>query len=42
MDWESSGVVGFNLGPLLQGQTSIAKLRSAYNSFIIGPGGLGW
>ena len=42
MDWESSGVVGFDLGPLLQGQTSIAKLKSAYNSLIIGPRGLGW
>ena len=39
---ESSGVVGFDLGPLLQGQTSIAKLRSAYNSLIIGPRDLGW
>ena len=35
-------VVGFNLGPLLQGQTRIAKLKSAYNSFIIGSRGLGW
>ena len=42
MGWESSGVVGFDLGPLLQGQTSIAKLRSAYNSLIIDPRGLGW
>ena len=40
MGWESSSVVGFDLGPLLQGQTSIAKLRSAYNSLIIGPRGL--
>ena len=40
MGWESSGVVGFDLGPLLQGQTRIAKLKSAYNSFIIGPRGL--
>ena len=40
MDWESSGVVGFNLGPLLQGQTRIAELKSAYISFIIGPRGL--
>ena len=40
--WESSGVVGFDLGPLLQGQTRIAKLKSAYNSLIIGPRGLGW
>ena len=36
MDWESSGVVGFDLGPPLQGQTRIAKLKSAYNSLIIG------
>ena len=42
MDWESFGVVGFDLGPLLQGQTRIAKLKSAYNSLIIGPRGLGW
>ena len=25
MGWESSGVVGFDLGPLVQGQTRIAK-----------------
>ena len=42
MGWESSGVVRFDLGPLLQGQTRIAKLKSAYNSLIIGPRGLGW
>ena len=42
MDCESCGVVGFDLGPLLQGQTSIAKLESAYNSLIIGPRSLGW
>ena len=42
MGCESSGMVGFDLGPLLQGQTSIAKLKSAYNSLIIGPRGLGW
>ena len=39
MGWESSGVVGFDLGPLLQGQTRIDKLKSAYNSLIIGTGG---
>ena len=39
--WESSGVVRFDLGPLLQGQMRIAKLRTAYNSLIIGPRGLG-
>ena len=32
----------FYLGPLLQGQTRIAKLKSAYNSLIIGLRGLGW
>ena len=36
------GVVGFDLGPLLQGQTRMAKLKSAHNSLIIGPRGLGW
>ena len=35
MGWESFGVVRFDLGPLLQGQTRIAKLKSAYNSLII-------
>ena len=42
MGWESSGVVRFDLGPLLQGQTKKVKLKSAYNSLIIGPRGLGW
>ena len=42
MGWESSGVVGFDLGILLQGQMRTAKLESAYNSLIIGPRGLGW
>ena len=42
MYWESPGVVEFDLGPLVQGQTRIAKLKSAYNSLIIGPRGLGW
>ena len=42
MGWESFGVVGFDLGPLVQGQTRIAKHKSAYNSLIIGPRGLGW
>ena len=31
------GVVRFDLGPLLLGQTRIAKLKSAYISLIIGP-----
>ena len=42
MSWVSLGVFRFDLGPLLQGQTRIAKLKSAYNLFIIGPRGLGW
>ena len=42
MGWESSGVVEFDLGPLLQGQTRITKVKSAYNLLIIGPRGLGW
>ena len=41
MRWESSGVVGFELGPLLEGQMRTAKLKSAYNSLIIGPRGFG-
>ena len=42
MGWESVDVVGFDLGPLLQGQMRIAKLKSADNSLIIGPRGLEW
>ena len=42
MAWESFGVVGFDLGHLLQGQMRIAKLKSAYNSLIIGRRGLRW
>ena len=41
MGWESSGVVRFDLGPLLQGQMRTAKLKSAYNLLIIGPRGFG-
>ena len=40
MGFESFDVVGFDLGHLLQGQMRIAKLKSAYNSLIIGPRGL--
>ena len=42
MGRESFDIVRFDLGPLLQGQTRIAKLESAYSSLIIGPRGLGW
>ena len=42
MGWESFGVVRFCFGPLVQGQIRIAKLKSAYDSLITGPIGLGW
>ena len=42
MGWESSGVVGFDLGPLLQGQTRIGELESAYNLLFIVCRGLEW
>ena len=42
MGSESFDVVRFDLGPLLQGQMRIPKLKSAYNSPIIGHTGLGW
>ena len=41
MGWESSDVIRLDLAPLLQGQTRIAKLKSGYNLFIIGPSCLG-
>ena len=41
MGWESFDVVRFALGTPFQGQTSIVKLKSAYNSIIISPRGLG-
>ena len=36
---ESSDVVRFDLGPLLQGQTRIVKLKSAHTLVTIGPRG---
>ena len=42
MGWASFDVFSFDLGPLRQGQIRIAKVKSAYNSLIIGPRGLGW
>ena len=42
MGWESFGVVRFDLRPLLEGQTRIAKLKRAYNSLIIGARDLIW
>ena len=41
MCWESFAVVRFDLGPLGQGQTVAAKLKSAHISLVIGPRGLG-
>ena len=38
---ESFGVFRFDLGPLLQGQMRIAKVKCVYNLLIIGPRGLG-
>ena len=40
MGWESFNVVRFDLGPLLQGPSRIAKLKSAYDLLIIVPRGL--
>ena len=40
MGCQSSDEARFDLGSLLQCQMRIAKLKSAYNSFIIGPRGL--
>ena len=42
MGWEFFSVVGFDLEPILQGQMRIAKLKSAYNSLIIGSRAFGW
>ena len=39
MGWESSDVVRFDLGTLLQDQTRIAKVKRAYNLLVIGPRG---
>ena len=41
MGWESFGVVGFDLGPLFQGQMRIAKI-SVYILLIRIPRGLRW
>ena len=40
MVWESFDVFRFDLRSFLQGQTRIAKLKSAYNSLINDPRGL--
>ena len=40
MSWESSDMVRFDLGPLLQDQTRTAKHKSAYSLLIIDARGL--
>ena len=35
-------MVGFDLGPLLQRQMGIAKLKSTYNSLIVSTGSIRW
>ena len=35
-------MVRFDLGPLVQDEMRMDKLKSAYNSLIIGPRGVGW
>ena len=40
MGSKCSDVIRFDLGPLLQSQTSTTQLKSAYKSLIIGPRGL--
>ena len=42
MRWESSDIDRYDFVPLREGQTRIDKLKSSYNSLIIGPRGLGW
>ena len=42
MDLESFLGIGFDLGTLLQGQMRIGKLKSAYESLIIGPTSFGY
>ena len=42
MGWESFDVVRFDLRPLLQGQTMIAKFKGTYNLFIVSTGVIQW
>ena len=37
MGWESSGMVGFDLGPLLQGQTRTPKLKVLITRLLLVP-----
>ena len=40
MGWESTNVFRFDLGPFLQGQMRVVKLKSAYIFLIIAPRGV--
>ena len=40
MGWESFDVVRFDIGPLIQVQTRIAKSKSGYKLLFLGPRGL--
>ena len=40
--WGGHIIFDLTLGPLVQGQMRIAKLKSVYNSLIIGSRGSGW
>ena len=42
MGWESFGVVRFDLWTPPSRSNEDSQLKSAYNSLIIGPRGLGW
>ena len=42
MGWESFGVVRYDFGVLLQGQTRLVNPKSSYNLIIIGRRGFGW
>ena len=42
MGCESSDVVRFDLGPLLQGQMRVAKVKSAFNLLIVSTGSIRW
>ena len=37
MDWESADMFRLDLRPLIQGQASVVKLKSAYDLLIIAP-----
>ena len=40
MGWESSGVVGFDFGPLVQGQIRTAKLKKVLSGLVVSKFGI--